>query len=185
MADEFSKNIERIKTGFYEKQRKNLFFTSKQKLDLAGTVSSSMNLEDLIRRTVFIVSDTNRVYLEYNLFKLYANPANYEILVRYIIHLFTLCVDKYDSFEVHVNLDSFSVSACHRYKDVIETFLNECLKNETVLTEKLSVMHLYNIPSVFDTIQKLLAPFIHETVKRKIDLHSKAESPALITKILS
>jgi hypothetical protein len=80
-------------------------------------------------------------------------------------------------------MDTFSVSACHRYKEVIETYLNECLKYDTPFTEKLVVMYLYNIPTVFDTIHKMLKPFIHETVKQKIELRDKKTGQALIAEL--
>lgn len=145
------------------------FFNSKQKLNLANTVSNSLNLDELINKTVYIISDTNKVYLDYSIFKLFANPSNYDILVRYIVQLFTICIEKYDYFEAHVNLDSFTISACHRYKEVIEKFLGECMKHETIFTEKIIVMHIYNIPYVFDGIQKILAPLIHDNVKKKLN----------------
>lgn len=185
MEDEFTRKIENIKSNFYEKQNKNIFFTSKQKLNLANTVSQSMNLEDLINKTVYIIRDTNKVYLDYTIFKLFANPSNYDVLVRYIVQLFSDCINKYGFFEAHVNLDSFTISACHRYKEVIEKFLGECMKHETIFTEKIVVMHIYNIPHVFDSIQKILSPLIHETVKKKIELYNKIEGPVLITALLS
>jgi hypothetical protein len=185
MEDDFTRKIENIKNNFYEKQNKNIFFTSKQKLNLANTVSQSMNLEDLIDKTVYNIYDTNKVYLDYTMFKLFANPSNYEILVRYIVQLFTSCIEKYGSFEAHINLDSFTVSACHRYKEVIETFMNECMKHETIFTEKITFMHIYNIPNVFESMQKILAPLIHENVKKKIELHDKIVSPPIITSLLS
>jgi hypothetical protein len=185
MEDDFASKIENIRNSFYQKQSKNIFFTSKQKLNLANTVSTSLNLEDLINKTVYVIHDTNKVYLDYTIFKLFANPSNYEILVTYIVQLFTICIEKYNFFEVHINLESFSVSACHRYKEVIENFMNECMKHDTLFTEKITIMHIYNIPHVFENIQKILTPLIHETVKKKIELHKKIESPAMITALLS
>jgi hypothetical protein len=185
MEDDFTRKIDNIKNSFYQKQSKNIFFTSKQKLNLANTVSQSMNLEDLINKTVYIIPDTNKVYLDYTLFKIFANPSNYEILVKYIVQLFTICIEKYNVFEVHVNLETFTVSACHRYKEVIEKFMNECMKHETIFTEKITIMHIYNIPNVFESMQKILSPLIHDTVKKKIDLHDKIESPVIITNLLS
>jgi hypothetical protein len=185
MEDNFTREIDNIKKNFYEKQNKNIFFTSKQKLNLANTVSQSMNLDELINKTVYIIHDTNKVFLDYTMFKLFANPSNYDILVRYIVQLSSECIDKYGFFEAHVNLDSFTVSACHRYKEVIEKFLGECMKHETVFTEKIVVMHIYNIPHFFDTIQRILAPLIHDNVKKKIELHDKLVSSPIITSLLS
>jgi hypothetical protein len=63
--------------------------------------------------------------------------------------------------------------------------MNECMKHETIFTEKITIMHIYNIPNVFESMQKILSPLIHDTVKKKIDLHDKIESPVIITNLLS
>jgi len=177
-------NIEQLKKEFYSNQTKNMFFKSRQKLALASSISNSVSMEDLMQKTVFIIKETNKIYMDYTIFKAYANPSNYEMVVKYILQLMTHCVANFNSFEVHINLDTFSVSACHRYKEVIESYLNECLKYETPFTEKLIIMRIYNIPSVFDTIHKMLTPFIHEKVSKKIELHKKPESALILSRLL-
>jgi hypothetical protein len=181
--DDLINKLEDMKKDYYAKNSKNMFFKSKQKLELAENISSALSVDDLLQRTVYVIKDTNKVYIDYTVFKTYANPSIYEKMVRYALFVLDYCIEKFGTYEVYLNLDTFSVSACHRYKDVIETYLNECMKHETPYTEKLITMHLYNIPSVFDNIQKLLTPFIHETVKQKIDLRDKRESPALIAEL--
>lgn len=177
-------SIEKVKQEYYSKEKKNTFFTSKQKLALAETVSNSISQEDLTARTVYVVHNTNKIFVDYTIFKLFANPSNYQYLVSYMITLLDYCIENYNSYEVHVNLDTFSVSACHRFKEVIELYLNECMKHNTEFTDKLNKMHLYNIPSVFETIQKLLSPFMHEIVKQKIELHKKTESASLLSQLV-
>jgi len=174
--NELLAKIEKLKTDYYSKQTKNTFFTSKQKLAVAETVSNSMNLQDLVARSVFVIKDTYKIYVDYTVFKHFANPSNYQYIIDYILTLLTYCIEQNGTFEVHVNLDTFTISACHRYKEVIELYLTECMKKDTELSEKLNKMHIYNIPSVFETIQKLLLPLIHEAVKEKIELHNKTES---------
>jgi hypothetical protein len=177
--------VEQLKRDFYAKQSKNTFFKTRQKMELAAAVSSSMNIEELIQRTVYIVKDTNKVFLDYIVFKTYAHPSNYDVIVRYILQLLSYCIEKFGNFEVHVNMDTFSVSACHRYKTVIETYINECMKQDTPFSEKLIFMRLYNIPSIIDNIQKLLNPLIFEEVKKKIDFRDKNESPALLAHLFN
>lgn len=179
-GDKLINNIKQMKNEFYAKQGKNMFFKSKQKLELATSVANSMNLEDLMQRTIFVIKDTNKVFMDYTIFKSYANPENYQTIAKYILFLLSYCVDNFDSFEIHINLDTFSVSACHRYQAVIETYLNECLKHETPFTDKLIKMCIYNTPSVFDTIHKMLTPFIHEKVSKKIEFYNKTESQSTL-----
>jgi hypothetical protein len=181
--DNLINKLEEMKKEYYSKNSKNTFFKSKQKLALAENISSTLSVDDLLQRTVYVIKDTNKVYIDYTVFKTYANPSIYEKMVKFALFVLDYCINKFGSYEVYLNMDTFSVSACHRYKEVIETYLNECMKHETPYTEKLTTMHLYNIPSVFDTIQKLLAPFIHDDVNKKIDLHNKKESQALIAEL--
>jgi len=178
-------NVEKLRSEYYSKQSKNMFFKSKQKLAAAESVSSAMDLRELAQRTIFVIKDTYKIYLDYTFFKLFANPSNYNYLIDYILSLINYCIEEYGFFEVHVNLDTFSVSACHRYKEVIELYLNECMKKDTDLSNKLNKMHLYNIPSVFETVQKLLAPLMHEAVLKKIELYNKQESLVTLPKLLN
>jgi len=182
--DGFMENIERLQKSYYDKSSKNLLFKSKQKLELAAQISSSVSLPELIQRTCYIINNTNKVFVDYTIFKLFANPSNYNDLVNYMISLISWCIKEYDCFEVHVNLDSFTISACHRHKDVIETYLNECMKYDTEFTNKLIKMHLYNVSQIFDSIKKALGPFIHEIVKKKIEFHNKEVSPKYISDLL-
>jgi uncharacterized protein YlaN (UPF0358 family) len=182
---ELFENIEKLKADFYLKQNKNTFFTSKQKLAVAETVSNSMNLQDLVAHSVYVIKDTHKIYLDYTIFKHFANPSNYQYIINYILTLLKYLIEQNGTFEVHVNLDSFTVSACHRYKEVIELYLTECMKHDTEFSEKLNKMHLYNVPSVFETIQKMLAPLIHEAVKQKIELHNKKESVVTLSKLFN
>lgn len=177
--------VEKLKADFYSKQNKNTFFTSKQKLAVAETVSNSMNLQELVARSVYVIKDTHKIFLDYTIFKHFANPSNYKYIIDYILTLLTYCIEQNGNFEVHVNLDSFTVSACHRYKEVIELYLTECMKQDTELSDKLNKMHLYNVPSVFESIQKMLAPLIHEDVKQKIELHNKKESVLTLPLLLN
>jgi hypothetical protein len=183
--DDVIDRAEQLRRDFYAKQSKNLFFKTKQKMELAAAISNSMNIEELIQRTIYIVKDTNKVFLDYTVFKTYAHPSNYDAIVKYILSLLTFCIDRFGSFEVHVNMETFSVSACHRYKTVIETYINECMNQNTPFSEKLTIMRLYNIPSIIDNIQKMLSPLIFEEVKRKIDFRDKKESSALLADLFN
>ena len=86
----------------------------------------------------------------------------------------------YDNYEVHVNLNTFSVSSCERYKEIIIKFCNACLNNSTKFSEKISKLYIYNIPTVFDTISKILNPFIDPLIYSKIVKYSKNETNVIL-----
>ena len=184
-SDALKEDITKFSEKFYTEKPKNVFFKAKQKNELASNVSHSFDVTQLIQHTIYLIPKTNSIFIDYTVFKLFASIENYDLIVNYIITIFEHIMLDHDEFEVHVNMNTFSVSAAQRYKGIIERFLNVCMNHDTVFTEKLKKMHLYYTPSVFESIKVILNPLIHPLVKQKIELHSKAESGAILEKLFS
>jgi len=182
---DFNSEIERLQNEFYAKQPKNRFFKSAQKIQCASAVASNIDVEEMAKRTFFIIPNTNKIFMDYTLFKLYGNPDIYIYLVDYLLYLFNVVISQYDCFEVHINVDGLTVSACQRHKIGIELFLTRCLNHETEYSSKCMKLCLYNIPSVFDTVRQLINPLIHPSVKKKIEYYKKEESEAILNQLLN
>jgi hypothetical protein len=105
------------------------------------------------------------------------------VIVEYISEKINVCISIFGNYEVHANLDSFSVSACQRYKDVIQLFCNRFMNNVDEYSKVLVVMYIYNTPNMFHQISAMLRPFINHTVMEKIILQDKTESMAIIKNI--
>jgi hypothetical protein len=180
--NDIAQKVDEVTTQFYTDNKKNTFFKKQQKIDCATAVVNQIGLEDLIDRTVFIFPNTNKVFLNYPLFKTFATPDNYEYVVQYILTCFQYCITNYGSYSTHVNLDTFTISAAERYKHVVEMFLNKCMSssNEYDFSSQLTHMYIYYTPNTFQNISKLLSAFIHPTVKEKIVLYDKKESGPLM-----
>ena len=162
--------IKEFQNNYYSIHKKNFFFKKKQKLDCANNICDHFSLDDLISKTIYIIPDTNIVFLDYTLFKLFANPDNYEFLVNNIILLFQNRIDNFNNFELHVNLDNFTISSLERYKSIINTFINKCLSNNTTYIFSMNNIHIYNVPKSFDTIITALKSVIHKDVYKKLIL---------------
>lgn len=182
-TNEFIEKINQLKTDYYSNHKKNTFFKSAQKIECATTVSSNIELELLLKNTAFVICDSNHVFLDYTIFKTYVTEAIYETVIQYFMNLIIGTIHKHGDVILHVNLTTFSTSACHRYKKIIELFLSACLKNETEFSKRLTAMHIYNTPSMFENIIAMLNPFIHADVKSKIVYHSKSESAGLLQRL--
>ena len=180
-----SNEIQRLQNEFYANQPKNRFFKSAQKIECASSVASNLNVEEMAQKTFFIIQDTNKVFMDYTLFKLYGNPDIYIYLVDYLLNLFNIVIPQYDCFEVHINIEGITVSACQRHKIGIQHFLNRCLNYDTEYSAKCTKLVLYNIPNVFDTVRQLINPLIHPSVKKKIEYHKKEESAAILNQLLN
>lgn len=179
-------SLEKIKNQYYNDHGKNILFKKSQKIDCAIQLcrSPEFHLESAIKNTIFIISDSNRVFFNYELFKYYANPDNYEIVVNYILSLVMLCISKYETFEFHVNLQSFTVSAAERYKPAIQLYMSKCLANNTEFSKLLTKMVIYNTPSLMNEISRLLKPMVDPIIRNKLQMYGKSETPIEIQNIL-
>lgn len=175
-ASELWNNIEKYKNEYYSENKKAFFFKKSQKLDCAANISSKFDIEDLLSQTFAILPNTNRIYLDYTVFKLYANPENYTTIVEYVIKLFNICIDKYGSFECHFNLKSFTITAAERYKSVIELFCKECLKSETRYGSMMQKMYIYYSPGMIEKLTSIFSHLIDPLIRDRFVVYNKEES---------
>jgi len=173
-------DLQKLQNEFYNNSNKNLFFKNKQKLNCATNISSHCDLNTLCSNTFVIIQNSNKIFMDYTVFKLYANPSNYNDIINYLYKLIQYCIDQYESYEVHVNLDTFSVSSCHRYKDILKMYCDVCLNNATDFNVKLIKVYLYNIPNVFDSISQILNPFIDKIVISKMVKFNKIDTKQIL-----
>jgi len=172
--------ITSFKNDYYSTNSKNRFFKKKQKDNLAKSVCENFDLETLITKSIYIISNTCKIYIDYPILKLYLNESNYSQLIDYIIHLYNVCIERYNYFDFHINLETFSVSAAERYKYIIESFSDRCLLQGTQYSEIMQKLYIYNTPQVMESIMMIFRPFIPPIVSSKIIMYSKVDSPKLL-----
>lgn len=169
-----------LREAYYKENGKNTLFKNKQKFNCADVVLQHIPLDTLMKNTFWIVPGTNKVYFEYPVFKQFATPENYIRIVEDVLKACSDCVSTHGNHEVHVNLDTFTISAAHRFKDIIVLFCDECMRRETHFTERLVGIHLYNTPQIIDNISALLMPLIPPEVRPKLRIYTKPESGEMI-----
>jgi hypothetical protein len=177
------KQVEDYQTNYYSQNRKNIFFKSKQKMDCATQISQEFDINQLIQKTVFLVPNSNRVFFDYTLFKLYGNPDNYQTVVNYVLTVLTHCIDTFGEYELHVNLNSFTITAAERYRIIIEMFCNECLKKQTRYASKLIKMYIYNSPSMIEHVTGLFGNLIDPLIRERMVMYNKEETGTKIEEL--
>ena len=177
--------IEQIKEAYFQENSKKMFFKNSQKFDCANTVCKQIDIDDLLYHTSWLIPNKNKVYVDYVVFKQYASPENFGMIVNDILAKCIDCSNQHTMFEVHVNLASFTITAAERYKSIIELFCNECFRRDTRFTERLVCMSLYNIPTMIENISRILLPLIPPEVRPKLRLYSKDESQVLLVQLHS
>ena len=174
------KDVQKLQNDFYNINSKNIFFKNKQKLNCAQVITENYDLDTLLKNTVFVIANTNKIFMDYTIFKLYANPNNYNSIISHIYNSIKICIDQFGSYEIHTNLDSFTITSCERYKDIIKMYCDMCLNNSTEFNIKLVKLYLYNMPNLFETISNTLNPFIDKIVLSKMIKYNKIETRKIL-----
>ena len=117
----------------------------------------SDNLNFLIENTIYILPQSdninnisNRIYIDYPIFKKFVNPSNFENIITYFILLVNKILLSYNNFQLHINLHYFSVSAIDKYKGLLYLFYE---KYKTKYIEYIDSAYIYYTPSYFATIK--------------------------------
>ena len=101
-----------------------------------------------------------------------------------ILHLYDIVLSTNTKIQVHVLLDTFTVSAAERYKECISIFCKKCMNSSTRYSKLIEKMYIYNTPSMVENISLIIKPFIDPNVGQCVVLFSKADSPAMIKQLL-
>jgi hypothetical protein len=180
MNSQSGKLIEEAKT-IQINYKKPIFWKNKTKLECAKNVSHTMNLEELLFHTSFQIPNTKIVYIDYTIFKLYANEENYQIIIDRMIHLITNCISTYGSYILHINLDSFTISAFERYTKMIHLLIASIEHLE--LFSYMEQTYIYYSPSTVLQMIQIIVSLIRVNIKEKITLYKKEESKALLDQL--
>ena len=179
--EEFNIKIQELSDRYFLENKKKTIFKNFQKIECANMITDSIGIDNLISKTIFIIKNTNSIFIDYTLFKRFIVPEYYSKVVNYITSLIKTCIINYDSFNIHVNLETFTISAAERYKSIITTFLNYCISDDnTRYSLKLHKLYIYNIPSTFQTISTLLTPIMDPIIKNKMVVYDKNDSTEIL-----
>jgi hypothetical protein len=175
-TDNLMERINKMREEYAVENKKWGISTKQYKIDCANSVLQKIDIDTLLNSTAIILPNTHHIYFDYTVFKTFAVPELYDRIMSWVISKLRYCVNTYGTYEIHVNLQSFSVSGFNRYRTIIEMYSNEINMNHPEFHEKMKTMHVYNIPPTMDAISKLMAPFIHPTVREKIVKYDKPSS---------
>ena len=181
-STEFVQTILNLQEQYYSANQKNRFMKKQQKLDCANSISQSIGILDLLNQSITSF-DGYKIYVDYTVLKTFVCPANYTIVVDHFINIITSILNCNGRFHLHVNLNSLTISALDRYKELIMLISKRCSDNQ--FDQYLDIFNIHNSPSFLTSTSNLLAPFMPDTVKNKIQFIHKNDTnklPDLISK---
>jgi len=162
--------LENYKKNYYSENSKNIFLKKKQKIECAQVVSSQFNIEELLSKTVYIIPNTKKVYIDYTIFKQYAHPSIYKNIIEYTQYILDESINRFNTIEVHVNLKSFTISAAERYRQIIQDFYEATLSKTSAYYLKTDKIYVYYTPSAIGEIAKMI---LHPDIIPKVHTYSK------------
>lgn len=162
--------IEELQQQYYKINNKNTVFKKKQKYECADLVTNQIGIDIILPKCIYLF-DTNKVYIDYLIFKTFANPNNYHDISVCLANNINTCIKKNKSFEIHINLDTLTVSAVERYRQIITGFAEHGQING--YEQYLSNLVLYNAPSFISTTTSIISSFISPKVTELVTIHKK------------
>ena len=93
------------------------------------------------------------------------------IFTNYSYELYTDIFSKYDTIEIHITLQSFTISAFERYFPMIRRYMT----SGPDVTSRMSRLYIYHTPSVIEQMARIMSPFISHFANR-IVYYNKKES---------
>jgi hypothetical protein len=170
--------LEQFKSTYYSDNKKCAVFKAQQKHDLAAKICSEFGQRDLFAKSVYPIRDTNKVYIDYPIFKMFVNPSNYQDFVLFCQSVFNRAIQEHGSFECHVNLDGLTISAVERHQRLIEMFCTDPKERGGIeYTNYLIKVCIYNTPSIIDNIMNFLKRLLEPDIMKRLVKYTKGETP--------
>lgn len=177
MSNNLMNELEQFKSTYYSDNKKCVVFKTEQKHDLANKICSEFGQSELFAKSVYQVRDTNKVYINYPIFKLFVNPSNYEAFVLFCQNIFNQTINKHGTFECHVNLLSLTISAVERHQRLVELFCTDPSERGGMeYTQFLTRVYIYNTPSIIDNITNLLKRLLDPDILKRLVKYTKGET---------
>jgi hypothetical protein len=139
-------------------------------------------LRFLLDQTFFI--KTNKVIVKYKIVKNFANSSNFKYIIENLIIKIKYLISKYDNFEIHIDLEGYTLTSHERIKNIYSLLFQSCEKDNILFSEKLIKLHIYNCPIFIRSLSSFFAPFINKTANEKIFLFNKIDSKKMLLEIL-
>jgi hypothetical protein len=165
-----------LQNDFFSKNSKNHFFKKNQKFDCAKYITENIDINEMISEAVFLIPETNIVFIDYLIFKIFAYEEIYDRIIDHIMNLFDYAIKYYGNIEINLNLRTFTVSAAERYIPAIKQFCNRCLNHNTNYTQFMTGFRILNTPAVMDMVIKVVKPFVEKDVINKVTFINKNDT---------
>lgn len=153
--------------------------TNKQ--NFKAIILNEFELNFLLEQSFLL--QNNVILVKYAIIKNYANEQTFDSIINHLINKVRTVIMTYDCFEVHINLDNYSITSHERIKNIYPKLFKACENDNILFSEKLICLNVYNCPIILRTLNSFFAPFINPTANNKITLYNKIDSKEMLLKL--
>ena len=187
-AKELHDKIKAFQNAYYTQHAKAIMFKNAQKLAIAQAVSAQFDMPSLLEASIFVVEGTYCIYMDYTLVKLYANPTNYAMIAGRIIAFVDQLIATYGKYEVHFNIEGFTVSAAERYVEFVRVYCAECNRIHNPHMDRVNGaanLYTYHTPVVMSNIMNIIMKLADPVLRQRFTYYNKDVSEKLIQSLLN
>ena len=167
-TNDILEKINTLKNEYYSENKKNTFFKNGQKFDCANVIVQQMDKTVLF--SGILSEEDNLLFFNYSVFKTVIHPAIYMDFIHYIFQLNETILQKYENYDVVIDLKGLTMTGVERYKDFISTLSLEGQRNGKNFLQRLGKILVVNPPFMIANVGKILLPLMDKVVKEKIVL---------------
>ena len=183
--DEIEKKMNELKNSFYESNNKNIFFKNKQKLQCNQLIANNIDLTSVLQISIFNKKETNKIIVAYPILKNFATTSNIETIIYHLFDIIRQTIHTWNNFELHINMDTYTMTAHERFKHMFEILYNMNEQNgNIVFSDELNKLIIYNAPSVMVTLQPFFIGISKNKVTDKVFMYSKKETKDSFEKLI-
>ena len=113
----------------------------------------------------FVYIKDNCLIIEPKYLKYYATYKTYDIIVNYMDELLTVLLSKYDTINMHINLQSLSLVDLEKHSQFCK-YLTSFFSEK--YPDKLHKWYVYNVSFMFETIFNVIKHYIDKVTLNKI-----------------
>jgi hypothetical protein len=121
----------------------------------------------------FCIVKEKSVYIDYYIFKYFANAANYNTITLFVVNCLKRVLEKHEIFTIHLSLKSLTLKELDKHYSYIA---NVCTIFKNEFPDKLDSCFIYNAPFVFTQIISIISVFVDKKTQKKIQLVDKSTS---------
>jgi len=107
------------------------------------------------------------IIIEFKFFKYFSMPVTHDLITSHMDQVTSAVASKYNKFNVHINLQSFTISDIDKHSGYIRS-IADFFSNK--YPERLNKCYIYNASFVFETIFKIINTFIDKDTLKKLVL---------------